>query len=74
MINWTASDKYPEDTCRCRCGAVWASHAKFVFDPAPGLVTRRPCPACGRNDQCVSVRGGTEAMSFGAEDVKKDLK
>lgn len=74
MTDWTASDKYPEDTCECRCGAVWASHAKYVGDPKPSLVTRRPCPACGRTDQCVAVRSGWEPMSFGTEDVKKDLK
>lgn len=44
MGEWDAFDKWPEDTCYCRCGSVFLSHARVV-DSLP--CSRTPCPRCG---------------------------
>lgn len=45
MGEWDAFDKWPEDTCCCRCGAVFLSHARVGPDGRP--MSRNPCPKCG---------------------------
>ncbi len=47
QIDWAAQDKYPEDTCTCRCGTVYRTHARMIMVPTPNIVARKPCPACG---------------------------
>lgn len=50
-IDWTVFDQYPEQTCECRCGTVWRTHAKLVSgERGLHLITRKPCPGCGKPD------------------------
>ncbi len=62
-IDWTPFDKYPEDTARCGCGAVFRSHGKFVV--GIGLVTRKTCPGCNSVRSIVSLHGDPETMTIG---------
>lgn len=50
-----------EDTCRCRCGKIFRSHAKFVM-AAKGMITEKPCPHCGKNNDCRRVTSDPEVM------------
>lgn len=29
-VDWSTVDQYPENECRCACGAFFHSHSKFV--------------------------------------------
>lgn len=68
MIDWTKFNKYPESTCYCRCEAVYRSHAKFDMTK-PGLVTRKPCPACGSTENCRRVSDDPERVTIGSHEV-----
>jgi len=47
-INWSKFDDYSEDTCYCKCGKVYRSHAKGVkIEGKFKMVTRKLCPGCG---------------------------
>lgn len=48
MIDWSVFDKYPESDCYCLCGVIFRSHGKFIIPT--GLISRKPCPVCGKND------------------------
>lgn len=61
-IDWTVFDKYPENTCECMCGVQWMSHGKFVA-AAGGVVSRKPCPGCGRSDNIRAMYGTPETWS-----------
>ena len=50
VIDWSAHDKYSENTIECRCGAIYRSHSKAVLGPPIRIVTRKPCPSCGESD------------------------
>ena len=44
-IDWSPSDKYPEDSCTCaRCDTTFRSHGRFYDGD---LRSRKPCPECG---------------------------
>lgn len=68
MSSWTASDwsefdGLEEMVCYCRCSGVFKSHAKVVHSEdgkSKRLVTRKACPACGRNDSVWNARGSGE--------------
>jgi hypothetical protein len=47
-IDWSIFDKWPENTCYCRCEAVFRSHSKFHLDR---IISRRACPNCGKYDE-----------------------
>ena len=64
MIDWSVFDKFSESTCACNCGAEFRSHAKSVFDPAARIVSRKPCPSCGRNDDLRRVASDTEVYAL----------
>ena len=61
MIDWSSSDKYPEDTCSCRCGNVYRSHAKYTKEQ--GLVSRKPCADCGKDNDLRRVESDPESFS-----------
>lgn len=63
-IDWTKHDEFPESTCYCRCGAVFRSHSKMVFDGVPKTITRRPCPACKRDDDCRRISADPEKFTL----------
>lgn len=64
-IDWSPFDKYSEDTCTCRCGATFRSHAKSVLDGETlRLRSRKPCPACGRDDNLGRICADPEYMTI----------
>lgn len=70
MIDWSPFDKWSENTCECRCGTVFRSHSKTVMTgaTAPGhleLRSRKPCPACGRDNLLVRVSSDPEVFTIG---------
>ena len=62
MIDWTKLDSYPESTCECACGRVFRSHS--TYDQHRGLVSRKPCPGCGRDGHLVRVASDAEYMTL----------
>ena len=62
-IDWSGFT-FSEDTCTCRCGAVFQSHAKAFYDIERVLVTRRPCPGCGQNDNCNHIESPPEPFTL----------
>lgn len=63
-IDWSAFDKFPQDTCYCRCGTAFRSHGKFVMAPSPGIVSREPCPSCGKTDDIAKVSSDPELYTL----------
>lgn len=64
-IDWSVFDKYPDDTCFCRCGSEFRSHAKFAtVAGSSGLVSRKPCPACGKADDIWMVSADSETYTL----------
>lgn len=63
-IDWFASDKYPQDTCHCKCGAVYRSHCKLVtVNERLVHVTRVRCPKCSDFvGNCKRIIGDPEKM------------
>lgn len=60
-INWSVFNNDPENNCYCRCGAIFRSHAKFV-GVLGKMVARKPCPACGKNDDMQRVSSDPESF------------
>ena len=69
-IDWSALDRYTEDTCECHCGATYRSHAKYSMADN-GIVSRRPCPNCGSDRNLRKVSHGSEVFTIGADDIDK---
>jgi len=63
-IDWSAHDKYSENTCYCRCESVFRSHAKAVFEPTARIVSRKPCPSCGRTDDLRKIESDSELVTL----------
>jgi hypothetical protein len=62
-IDWSAFGPTVQTTCFCRCGILFRSHAKAAkVGDRFLLVTQRPCPNCGRRDNC--SRAGTDPEEF----------
>ena len=70
-IDWSNFDAYSESTCYCRCMAIFRSHARFVANPEPGLVSRKPCPKCGSTDHLFRVSSDQETEVLSPGDVEK---
>jgi hypothetical protein len=63
---WATFDKWPEDTCYCRCGAVFYSHARSAM--VGGQVemrSRKSCPGCGRCNDLFRISGDFESFAIG---------
>ncbi len=69
MIDWTMFDRWPEDTCFCRCGGIFRSHGKWIMSEKR-IIARSPCPKCGKNDDCYRVKSDPETMEICAGDCK----
>jgi hypothetical protein len=66
-IDWSSFDRFSESTCFCRCGQTFRSHAKLVTAASKltmRLVTRKPCPSCGKDDDCKRVEDDPEVWSI----------
>lgn len=61
-IDWSTFDKHPESECGCRCGGVFRSHAKMQ---GINLVSRKPCPDCGANNNLCRVLFAPESFVIG---------
>ncbi len=52
-LGWEIFDGDPESDCHCKCGEVFFSHVKAIYDSGSGkrrLVSRKPCPSCGKDN------------------------
>lgn len=72
-IDWSIFDKYPEDTCDCRCGKVFRTHSKFVAELSR-VITRKPCPDCGKNDNFRKISSDPEKWTLKNETGKGGLR
>ena len=63
-IDWSRFDQYPEDTAYCACGTVWRTHGKFVYEPAPHVEARKPCPGCGKTDKVRRLSSDPELVTI----------
>ena len=63
-IDWSKFDAGAEDTCTCRCGARFRSHAKIVMLPVPMLLARKACPGCKRHDDLTRVASDPETVTI----------
>lgn len=64
-INWSLSDKFPEDTVTCKCGAVFRSHVRAVtVDGKVVTISRKPCPKCGKDNSFRSVKSDPHIMEI----------
>lgn len=61
-IDW-AKFTGSEDTCHCRCGKIFRSHAKYVTT-AKGIITRRQCPFCRKDNNCWQVSSDPEVVEI----------
>ena len=65
-IDWAPLQQYEESTCYCNCGKVFGSHAKGVSTGAGfSVVSQRPCPSCGQNDDLRRVSSPPEKWTVG---------
>jgi len=65
-IDWTGHSDYPPDHCECKCGGRWDSHTKTIIHKGKMvIVTEKPCPKCGKNDEIRAVRGDWEQQIIG---------
>lgn len=64
-IDWSRHDKFPEGWCSCRCGLSFMSHNKSVAEgDTIRTYTRKPCPACGRDDDCYQFSSPPESYTI----------
>jgi hypothetical protein len=67
-IDWTVFDRWSESTVYCRCETAFRSHAKFIIQAdGSGLISRKPCPDCGRHDSIWKTSSDPEFMTIGGE-------
>jgi hypothetical protein len=52
----------PEDTASCRCGTAYRSQCRIDMK-AMKLLSRKPCPGCGKKDDLRGMRSDRERMS-----------
>jgi len=64
---WAIFDQYPENTCECMCGAVYRSHSRYTM--ARGLISRKPCPACGKDNGVRRSSSDPEYMTITKKDT-----
>ncbi len=67
-IDWSLFDKYPEFTCECACGTIYRSHSKYIL--SRGLVARKPCPTCKRDDALRKASSDAEVMTLGSDEKR----
>ena len=61
-IDWSEFT-WSENTCHCRCGEIFRSHAKYVM-AAKRMITRKKCPRCKKNNDCWRVTSDPEAIEI----------
>jgi hypothetical protein len=63
-IDWTDFDGTSEQTCRCRCGTVFRSHARVRYDAGIRPIARKPCPGCGKSDDLWAISSDPELFTI----------
>ncbi len=63
--DWAGFDSFPENTCECTCGAVFRSHSRYSH--SRGLISRIPCPTCGKDDALRKASSDVERVSIGRD-------
>lgn len=63
----------PEDTCYCKCGAVYRSPSKLKYiDGDFVLLTGKPCPGCGKSkNNCFKISSDPEAFVVSKQEQKQ---
>lgn len=66
--DWSAfAGQEIDQTCACRCGTDYRSHAKlFRTEDNQGFdhISRYPCPNCGRHDDIRACYGDPESFTL----------
>lgn len=64
-MDWSCfKDKPITQTCSCRCGAEYRTHAKINMDLRRS-VPLDPCPGCGRHDNIRRTSDDPELWTLG---------
>ncbi len=64
-IDWSVFDAYERSEVSCHCGTEFLSHAKAAMTlTPPRVVSRQPCPGCGKHDTIRAARSGPEKWSI----------
>ena len=66
--DWLPHLKFPEDTCYCRCGHVFRSHARIDMERRRSI-SRKPCPGCEKHDELRRVTSDQEVWTVSSKDV-----
>lgn len=53
-IDWTGRS---DNTLRCRCGQEWRSPSKLLMTNYPTIISKTPCPKCGKRDNIEASYG-----------------
>ena len=61
-IDWSPHDKYSEAEIECACSSRFRSHNTFRV--GLGIVTRKPCPACGSTTGMLASRSDWEPIDL----------
>jgi len=64
-FDWDAFDDFPENEVECSCETVFRSYSRWTFPV--GIVSRKPCPSCGRSEGHRASRSDVEALEIGEE-------
>ncbi len=68
MPNWSKVEKYEPNEILCRCGALFHSHAMYDLEKKT-VLTKVPCPQCGKNDAVRRATSAPEKFTLGPDDV-----
>ena len=66
-IDWSVFNYPPDNTITCRCGAVFRSHCKGVWNDGNTNfihLTRVPCPQCNRHDNVRRAESDPERVTL----------
>ena len=62
-VDWSIFDWPVSQTCYCRCGAEYRSHAKINMD-LRRTVSKDPCPECGSHGNLRMSSSDPETMTL----------
>lgn len=62
IIDWSEFTG-AESTCHCRYGKIFRSYAKYIRY-GKGMITKKPCPQCKKNNDCWRVASDPEIMTL----------
>jgi hypothetical protein len=62
MTDWSAHDRFSENTIECSCGEVFRSHSKW--SAKFGIETRKPCPSCHQTSGMRRASSDVETFEY----------